>query len=165
MYFKYLKYLLKHKYYVGRECFKIGLYYRGIIHDFSKFFPTEFIPYAKHFHGPTSYKDSAKRDKTGYYKPTNTGDPDFDLAWLYHKNRNRHHWQYWVIPEVEEKNKQVAMKIPKEYIKEMICDWLGAAQAQGKKRESVKNWWIENKNKMIYHPESLKEIESLIDLI
>jgi len=162
MYFKYLKYLLKHKFYVGKECFKIGLFYRGLIHDLSKFTLSEFIPYAKHFHGPKSYKDSAKRDKTGYYKPTNTGDPDFDLAWLFHKNRNKHHWQYWIIPELEENEKQVAIEIPEIYIKEMVCDWLGAAQAQGKERKSVLNWWKENKHKMIFHSNSYCKIEEML---
>lgn len=50
-YLKYLRYLLRHKWYVGIECFKRGLYWRGIIHDMSKFRPAEFIPYTNFFYG------------------------------------------------------------------------------------------------------------------
>ena len=51
MYYKYLQYVIKHKYYVMIECFKVGLYWRGLVHDMSKFRPSEFIPYARYFYG------------------------------------------------------------------------------------------------------------------
>jgi len=50
-YLKYLKYILKHKWYVMIECFKNGLIWRGLMHDLSKFLPSEFIPYANFFYG------------------------------------------------------------------------------------------------------------------
>jgi len=50
-YILYLKYIIRHKWYVGIECFKMGVYWRGITHDLSKFLPSEFIPYAKYFYG------------------------------------------------------------------------------------------------------------------
>lgn len=65
-YFKYFKYLIKHKFYVGIECFKRGLFWQGIIHDWHKFTFKEFIPYANHFFKKNIVRD---RDKTGYYKP------------------------------------------------------------------------------------------------
>ena len=66
---KYMWYVIRHKYYVLIECFKVGLYWRGIMHDWSKFLPSELIPYANFFNGPKPLKRSSD---SGYYKPTDT---------------------------------------------------------------------------------------------
>ena len=150
-YLKYLWYVIRHKWYVGIECFKKGLYWRGLVHDSSKLFPSEFIPYARYFYGS---KEGIKRgrNKTGYYKPTDTGDKAFDFAWLLHQKRNRHHWQFWILPTDEEGIK--IFEIPEPYLAEMICDWIGAGKAQGHfspksdPLRETRNWWKENNKKM-----------------
>jgi hypothetical protein len=43
MIIKYLNYLLRHKWYVGIECFKKGLIWRGLVHDLSKFLQANFF--------------------------------------------------------------------------------------------------------------------------
>jgi len=140
-YIKYLKYLLRHKYFVMLECFKVGLYWQGIIHDMSKFLLSEFIPYANFFNG-----DIKKgRNGTGYYKPTDTGDKAFDFAWLLHQKRNKHHWQWWIIPE--DGGGVKIFDMPEKYLKEMLCDWKGAGKAQNSK-STVREWYDMNKSKM-----------------
>lgn len=154
---QYAKYIFKHKWYVMLECFKEGLIWRGLMHDLSKFLPNEWIPYANFFY------NNNPRDKTGYYKPTDTGDKAFDFAWLLHQKRNRHHWQWWILPEDEGGAK--VLEIPEPYLTEMICDWIGAGKAQG--HSSPKNdpyfetrdWWKANNYKMFFHPETEKEID------
>ena len=94
---QYLSYVVRHKWHVGLACWSRGLYWRGLVHDLSKFWPDEFFPYCNHFHGRSGIKEG--RDKTGYYKPSDTGDPEFDAAWVRHSKRNPHHWQYWAVPE------------------------------------------------------------------
>lgn len=159
MYLKYLKYVVRHKYYVSVECFKHGLYWRGLKHDLSKFLPSEFIPYAKFFYG----SKTPRRDKTGYYKPTDTGDADFDFAWLKHQKRNDHHWQWWILPEDNGGVKILPM--PYEALTEMICDWVGAGQAQGNKSpandiyKETRAWYNVNKVKMQLHRDTRVEIE------
>ena len=143
-YLKYLKYVLKHKYFVMIECWKVGLIWQGIVHDLSKLLPNEFIPYANFFYGKKS-DISKSRDKTGYYKPTDTGDEAFDYAWLLHQKRNKHHWQWWILPEDDGGNK--ILEMPWKYRKEMVCDWRGAGKAQGNKTGS-KEWYLANFNKM-----------------
>jgi hypothetical protein len=95
-YLKYLWYVIKHKWFVFIECAKCGIIWRGIVHDLSKFRPSEFFAYANHFYG----SKEPVRDKTGYYKPTDTGDSAFDYAWFLHQKRNPHHWQYWIMPDI-----------------------------------------------------------------
>ena len=45
---------MRHKWYVMVECFKVGLYRQGIVHDLSKFSITEFMPSARYFQGDKS---------------------------------------------------------------------------------------------------------------
>lgn len=99
------------------------------------------------------------RDKTGYYKPTDTGDKAFDFAWLLHQKRNKHHWQWWVLPE--DGGGLKILEMPLKYRKEMICDWLGAAKAQGY-GDNRKKWYEKNKDKMKLGPETRKWIEQKI---
>ena len=51
MYWKYFKYVIRHKLFVFIECYKLGKIWRGITHDLSKFLPDEFIPYSRYFYG------------------------------------------------------------------------------------------------------------------
>ncbi len=104
------------------------------------------------------------RDDTGYYKPTDTGDKEFDFAWLLHQKRNRHHWQWWILPEDEGGVK--ILEIPEKYLKEMLCDWIGAGKAQGfhspknDPLQETRKWWDSNNHKMQLHPNTRKILES-----
>ena len=159
-YLKYLNYLIKHKWFVFLECCKERMIWQGIIHDLSKFLPSEFFPYVEHFYGGTEHNDIRKgRDETGYYKPTDTGDKAFDFAWLLHQKKNKHHWQWWTLPEDEGGLK--ILEMPVKYRKEMLCDWLGAAKAQGHKNNR-KKWYEKNKDRMQLGTETRKWIEQRI---
>ena len=80
----HLKTINKHKYYVTTLCFKCGLYKQGLLHDLSKYSPTELKTGAKYWVGTRS-PNSIERETIGY-----------SSAWLHHKGRNKHHWEYWV---------------------------------------------------------------------
>ena len=163
-YIYYFKYIIIHKFYVMIECFKEGLYYRGLVHDLSKFLPSEFITYANYFYG--NIKKS--RDSTGYYDPANTGDKKFEKAWFLHQKRNKHHWQYWVFPL--DKNGIKIIPIEEPYLTEMICDWIGAGKAQGNfplkedKYSEVRKWYIKNGKKMQISKATRDEIEKRINI-
>ena len=153
-YLRYLSYVLRHKWYVMIECMKYGLILEAIVHDISKFYPSEFLPYANHFYGSAS-NISKGRDETGYYKPTDTGDAEFDFAWLLHQKRNKHHWQWWCVPE--EYGGLKAYDMPLKYLKEMVADWRGAGKAQNK--PDTLKWYLSNKEKMTLSPDSRLWIE------
>jgi len=167
-YIKYLQYVLRHKWYVMIECFKEGLIWRGIIHDLSKFSLGEFIPYANYFYGKKGNNIKRGRNKTGHYKAGFTGEETFDFAWLLHQKRNRHHWQWWILPEDEGGTKILPME--ENYLREMICDWVGAGKAQGHfspkddKYLETRNWYKQNSSKVVLHKKTRQKIESLICL-
>jgi Family of unknown function (DUF5662) len=155
--FRYLLYVVRHKYFVLVECWRRGLVWRGVIHDWSKFLPSEWFPYANFFY-PYG-KPRQVRDATGYYKPTDTGDRAFDFAWHLHQKRNRHHWQWWVLPEDDGGEKVIAMREP--YRTEMLCDWKGAGRAQGK--PDTRAWYSSNRSKMRLHPSTRLWIEQQLN--
>lgn len=114
-YYKHFITIVKHKYYVFQECFKMGIYWQGVIHDISKFSYQEFVNSAKYFQGDSSPID-AEKIKKGYSE-----------AWLHHKGRNKHHWQYWI--DYDRNGNEIVCKIPEKYLKEMVADLIGASKA------------------------------------
>ena len=148
---KYLSYVLRHKWYVFIECYKLGITWRGIVHDIDKFFPSEWFPYVDRFFGDKGKDIKTGRDETGYYVPTESGSAEFHLAWNYHQKRNKHHWQWWVI--IGEK----ILPMDDASRKEMLADWRGAGRAQG--TPDVIGWYSKNKDKMQLHPETRAWVE------
>jgi hypothetical protein len=145
----YLKYVLKHKYYVGRACFRRGLYWRGIIHDWSKFTPTEWFPYVEYFYGKTGNKTILTQE-------------EFDLAWNSHQKVNKHHWQYWYL--VPDNGKPRALMMEEKYRLEMLADWEGVGFALFGKNDS-KNWYLKNRDKIILHPMTRIFVEQDLGII
>ena len=90
IYLKCLIYLVKHKLYVFKECYKMGIIWRGIVHDFSKLYPSEFIAYAKYFYGKdyleyVSY--GSQRYEFDCWSFSKEGiEEKFNLAWLFHQH-------------------------------------------------------------------------------
>ena len=146
-YLKYFRYFIIHKWYVFFECLRYGLVWQGIIHDWSKLLPDEATPYADFFY-------AGDRRKDAFYTPKQ-GNDAFNMAWLKHQHRNPHHWQYYVLQEDD--GPTFPLKIPDKYLKEMLCDWIGAGKAQGK--DDVLGWYSTNRNKMVLHVDSRAWIE------
>lgn len=114
------------------------------------------MAYVKQFHNPDGTRRNV-RDVTGAYDPNAQTEP-FRYAWLSHQ-RNRHHWQAWI--SLGDGGSMSAVRIPERYLREMVADWLGAGKAQGTK--SAKEWYEKNKDKMVFHSETRRELEALLD--
>jgi hypothetical protein len=143
----YLKYVLIHKWYVLLASIRIkSSLCLAIIHDLSKFMPSEWFPYAYTFYN----KNGSKR----YLE-----NSEFAIAWNYHQKRNKHHWQYWII--TWDRGEMQPLVMPKRYVLEMIADWMGAGRAITGKWE-YKNWYKENKKNMILHNKTKKIIDEIL---
>jgi hypothetical protein len=145
---KYLSYVVRHRWFVFVECCKLGIPWRGLVHDLSKFLPSEWFPYVWSFNGPWNYKE-----RPGWLVA------DFDRAWLHHQHRNPHHWQYWILQNDEEGQNVLAM--PWWFIYEMVADWRGAGRAQGHGDDLIP-WYEKNRDKMILHPCTRANVEVLV---
>lgn len=107
--------ITRHRHKVMYHCFMAGIFWQGIKHDLSKYSPTEFIPGARYYQGYRSPNDR-EREEIGY-----------SAAWMHHKGRNRHHFEYWndyntVTRRVE------PVRMPVRYVKEMFCDRVAASK-------------------------------------
>ena len=112
---KHFKTITHHKLMVMKGCFSVGLYRQGLLHDLSKYMPSEFIVGAKYYQGTQSPNNAERKDK-GY-----------SSAWLHHKGRNKHHYEYWL--DYSTKNIPGGMApapMPNRYIVEMLMDRIGA---------------------------------------
>lgn len=162
--FNYLKYLLKHKWYVGLACFSSGLYWRGIVHDLSKFHPKEWLPYVESFYGPKHTDEEVREMNRQEFQVMGTTSTKtkaekrlaFDYAWLRHQHKNPHHWQYWVLRNDDGSTR--ALEMPVKDAQEMLCDWEGAGMAICGKRE-YREWYLKNREKMLLHPATRELIE------
>ncbi len=122
---------MNHKWNVGIECIKMGMFIHAFTHDLSKLLPSEFIPYAKFFHAKNRTKD---------YKTSDEDDPNFQAGWCRHQKRNKHHWNYWV--SVTRANEIFPIPMPQKYVRQMLADWRGMARKfEGSAEEFyIKNW-------------------------
>ena len=106
----HLKTINRHKLLVMHYCFKAGLYRQGLMHDLSKYTPTEFLVGVKYFNGKRS-PNTVEREKLGY-----------SSAWLHHKGRNKHHFEYWIDNRPDGDRMMAGVKMPVKYVVEMFCD-------------------------------------------
>ena len=136
-YFRNLWHIIVHKWYVFIECWKKGLYWQGVIHDFSKFSPIEFYAYAWYFFAYPLEK-SMSRGKFLHI---------FNYAWLHHQHHNKHHWNYWVVDQY----KKEALPMPEKYIQEMLCDWAAMSRKFG---DSPREFFKKTRHEMVLHPQT-----------
>lgn len=113
--------ITKHRHLVMAGCFKIGLYKQGLLHDLSKYSPTEFVVGCKYYKGYMS-PNNAEREAVGY-----------SSAWLHHKGRNKHHLEYWIDYDISKESSKthsamVGMKMPLKYVCEMFVDRVSASK-------------------------------------
>lgn len=119
-FFRHLMTVTRHRYTVFVHCKKAGIGFQGLFHDLSKFSPFEFFSGVKYYLGNKS-PNEAQRNKFGY-----------SSAWLHHKGRNKHHFEYWTDYS-KIAGKVVPIKMPLKYVKEMFCDRVAASKIyQGK---------------------------------
>lgn len=129
----YFKYVMRHKWFVLLASRKIGCsLWLAIIHDISKFRPSEWFPYARTFYA----KDGSKQ----YVE-----SPEFAIAWNHHQKQNKHHYQYWYI--TWDRGESEALTMPQKYVLEMVADWMGAGRAITGKWEA-KEWYLKNRDKI-----------------
>ncbi len=112
---KHFATITKHRWKVRKYCFKVGLYWQGLMHDMSKYSPTEFWAGVKYYQGTRS-PNTQERELNGY-----------SLAWMHHKGRNKHHFEYW--SDIDLKTKTYApVQMPKKYFVEMVMDRIAACK-------------------------------------
>lgn len=140
---------LRHKWFVLLAGLKLGgiPLWRLLIHDWTKFTPSELPYYNRQFFG----------DK---------GDPEgFAAAWLHHQNHNQHHWEYWKTRSDHSKGGSGAvdgwLPMPEVYVREMVADWLGASRTYSDSME-IAPWLNSYYHKMRFHPTTVARLRGVL---
>lgn len=154
-FFGHLKTVHTHRKKVRKLCFKMGLYWQGIIHDLSKYKPVEFINGVKFFTGKAS-PHYGERRANGYSK-----------AWLNHKGHNKHHAEYWADISLET-GKTENIPMPTKYLAEMMCDRVAASQTYLKNKYNDKaplEYYLSHKDENQFHEETRQKLEMYLTML
>ena len=148
--FRHFRTITKHRHKVIANCARVGILWQGLRHDLSKYSPTEFLPGAHYYTDGTRSPNERERLEHGC-----------SYAWMHHKGRNRHHFEYWVDYNPEQR-RQMPVKMPLKYVVEMFCDrvaaskiYMGDAYHDGKPLE----YYLGGKANRIIHPDTAAMIE------
>lgn len=146
-----------HKLLVMEGCFKVGLYKQGLLHDLSKYTWEEFRTGVKYYQGTRS-PNAAEKEEKGY-----------SPAWLHHKGRNKHHFEYWTDVSSKEENwRIVGVKMPVNYLVEMVMDRIAASKTyQGKNYtdEAPYAYFSRSRDYLIMHPETKAELDRILKML
>ena len=140
--YKHLRTVGRHRREVMKNCFRAGLYWQGLTHDLSKYSPEEF---------------EAERELKGY-----------STAWMHHKGRNKHHFEYWNDYSPKTKRNE-AVKMPLIYVAEMFCDRVAASKIYMGENYTdaspLAYYRRGNAAQRLIHPDTAKLIEMLLVML
>lgn len=145
--------ITEHKFRVMKNCFRVGLYWQGLFHDLSKYSLEEFIPGVIYYQGTRS-PNAAEREEKGFSK-----------AWLHHKGRNKHHYEYWIDFTTDMSEGLVGHKMPLKYVIEMMMDRIAASKTyKGKAYTDASPWEYYNhaRTHMVIAWETDRLLENLL---
>ena len=147
-----------HRRLVRKYCFKLGIYRQGLMHDLSKYSPSEFIPGVKYYQDGHRSPNNAQREDEGVSK-----------AWLHHKGRNKHHFEYWIDYDVDGSRTVLAgMMMPVKYVAEMFCDRIAASRIYNKEKykdSDPLDYYIKGLGHYIMHPETDALLHKLLQML
>ena len=152
---QHFKTVTKHRLLVMDGCFRVGLVWQGLVHDLSKYSPTEFLSGARFYQGTRS-PNTAEREAKG-----------FSEAWIHHKGRNRHHYEYWTDMNLQTRNYE-SVPMPRKYLVEMVMDRRAACMTyQGKAYTpgSAFAYFDKSREKDLMHPKTRQELYYLLTML
>lgn len=154
-FFGHLSTVMHHRHQVLIHCIKAGIPWRGLTHDLSKFSPTEFIPGVLCYQGNRSPNEQ-ERELYGFSK-----------AWMHHKGRNRHHFEYWTDYNTVTKRIE-PVRMPDVFIFEMFCDRVAASKTYNKEKYNDSmplEYFLRAKHRRIIEAETSRKLELLLTML
>ncbi|MBE6923369.1 MAG: catalase [Ruminococcaceae bacterium] len=144
-----------HRWLVRKGCFRVGLYWQGLTHDLSKYTPTEFRVGARYYQGNRS-PNGAEREEKGYSE-----------AWIHHKGRNRHHFEYWNDLNRETKRYE-SVPMPRRFLAESVMDRIAACRVyEGEKYTdgSAAAYLDRSLDGRLMHPRTYREMKHILTML
>lgn len=144
-----------HRMRVLEGCFRVGLYWQGLTHDLSKYSPTEFWRGARYYQGTRS-PNAEEREEKGYSE-----------AWMHHKGRNRHHYEYWTDISPQTKRYE-PVEMPRKYLVEMVMDRRAACMTyQGKVYHpgAELEYLEKSMERLAMHPQTQRQLTYILTML
>ena len=154
-YWQHFKTITHHRWLVRKGCFAVGLFWQGLTHDLSKYAPTEFMVGAKYYQGTRS-PNAAEREEKG-----------FSEAWIHHKGRNRHHFEYWNDMSLQSRRYE-SVPMPRRYLAEMVMDRIAACktyQGRAYTNGSALAYFDKSIDRELMHPFTRRELGFLLTML
>ena len=154
-FWKHFVTVTRHRWLVRQGCFQAGLYWQGLVHDLSKYSPTEFGVGAKYYQGTRSPNNAEREDK------------GFSEAWMHHKGRNPHHYEYWTDMNLETRHYE-PVPVPRKYLVEMIMDRRAACkvyQGENYTDASPLAYLQKSREKDLMHPQTKQELTYILTML
>lgn len=152
---QHFKTITHHRLLVMAGCFRVGLYWQGLTHDLSKYSPTEFRTGVRYYQGTRS-PNTAEREDKGY-----------SVAWMHHKGRNKHHYEYWSDLNLQTRKYEFC-HMPRKYLVEMVMDRRAACMTyQGKDYTpaSALNYYLNSRERYFMNPQTQQELEYILTML
>ncbi len=153
---RHFRTITKHRHTVIYYCARAGILWQGLGHDLSKYTPTEFLSGVKYYQGFRS-PNEAEREDLGYSR-----------AWMHHKGRNRHHFEFWTDYDPSLRGKIRTIEMPYRYVVEMLCDRLAASRIYNGKnysKDAPLKYFLPAKPRRMIHPATSDCIENLLRMV
>lgn len=144
-----------HRLVVMEGCFRIGLIWQGLTHDLSKYAAVEFWNGAKYYQGNRS-PNTAEREDKGYSE-----------AWMHHKGRNPHHYEYWTDMNRATRNYESVI-MPRKYLAEMVMDRRAACKIYQKgdyHPGSALDYFMKSRERELMHPETSRQLQYILTML
>ena len=151
----HLRTINHHKWLVMQGCFRVGLYRQGITHDLSKYSPSEFCVGIRYWTGKRS-PNALEREEKGYSE-----------AWIHHKGRNRHHFEYWNDMNLATKRYE-SVPMPRRFLAEMVMDRIAACkvyQGSAYTDASALTYFEKSVDQALMHPKTRRELAYVLTML
>lgn len=152
---QHFKTITHHRHLVMLGCFRVGLVWRGLTHDLSKYSPCEFLTGVRYYQGDRS-PNTAEREAKGYSE-----------AWMHHKGRNRHHFEYWTDLNISSRRYE-PVEMPTVYLVEMVMDRIAACktyQGAAYTDASPLTYLLRARESSSVHPATLRKLRFLLQML
>ena len=152
----HFKTITRHRHMVMLNCVRAGIPVQGLKHDLSKYMPSEFLQGVLFYQNGRRSPNEGEREAYGY-----------SYAWMHHKGRNRHHFEYWT--DYDPLTKIMSpVKMPINYLKEMFCDRVAASKIYNGESYTDGDplkYFLKAKKRRVIHPETSAMLERLLRML
>lgn len=142
----------KHKWFVFINCCKLGIPFIGLVHDLSKFSPSEFIKSSKYYKGTSSPVMEQRKNENLY-----------SSICVHHVKRNKHHFEYRIDFYCGD---LLLKSMPYKHALEYVADVIAASRAYNGinfKHNMPRDYFNARKDRYLMHSATKEFITILLN--